>query len=226
MRSLPNIHAQSVDRRLEALLKKEMMEHEHIISSHHKEMQELRDGLSLAMERFESLSKKNEQELKEFKEYSLKHICLLKDRMIANDNIIADQKKTIESLHKQLNEFHEVYASKIVVQKFKDNFQLEIKANTISHLNAFQEFQRELKNLINSLQNELIKLRCDTSLMNGELDNKIEKALSTSRMDRSDVLKEIRTYEKTIFIIEKKIENIYTLIERLNKRGEVCHKPE
>lgn len=226
MRSLPNIHAQSVDRRLEALLKKEMMEHEHIISSHHKEMQELRDGLSLAMERFESLSKKNEQELKEFKEYSLKHICLLKDRMIANDNIIADQKKTIESLHKQLNEFHEVYASKIVVQKFKDNFQLEIKANTISHLNAFQEFQRELKNLINSLQNELIKLRCDTSLMNGELDNKIEKALSISRMDRSDVLKEIRTYEKTIFIIEKKIENIYTLIERLNKRGEVCHKPE
>jgi CII-binding regulator of phage lambda lysogenization HflD len=203
-----------------------MMEHEHIISSHHKEMQELRNGLSLAMERFESLSKKNEQELKEFKEYSLKHICLIKDRMIANDNIIADQKKTIESLHKQLNEFHEVYASKIVVQKFKDNFQLEIKANTISHLNAFQEFQRELKNLINSLQNELIKLRCDTSLMNGELDNKIEKALSISRMDRSDVLKEIRTYEKTIFIIEKKIENIYTLIERLNKRGEVCHKPE
>jgi len=48
-----------------------------------------------------------------------------------------------------------------------------------------------------------------------------------TKIDREGVLKEVRVWEKTIFIIEKKIENIYTLIERINKRGELlCHKPE
>jgi archaellum component FlaC len=201
-----------------------MMEHQHIISSHHKEMQTLRDSLALAMQRCESLSNHNVQELKEFKEQVNNYICLIKEKMIANGVIIADQKKTIESLHQQLNEFHEIYARKKSIEKLKSDFDLAINYNTISHINSFQEFQREIKSLINSIQNELNRLRSDTSLVNGELDKKIDNSFHTSRLERDSVLKQVRTYEKIMFIIEKKIENIYTLIERINERIEVCHK--
>lgn len=38
------------------------------------------------------------------------------------------------------------------------------------------------------------------------------------RVDSVGVLKELQVYKKTVFIMQKKIENLYTLIERLNKR--------
>ena len=50
-----------------------------------------------------------------------------------------------------------------------------------------------------------------------ELMAKIDSNFSLSRIDRDGVLKEIRIYDKTIFIMEKKIENIYTLIERIDR---------
>jgi hypothetical protein len=59
-----------------------------------------------------------------------------------------------------------------------------------------------------------------------QMTDKAESNLYVYRLDKEGVLKQIRIYEKSMFIIEKKIENIYTLIERLNKRGELCHKPE
>lgn len=46
------------------------------------------------------------------------------------------------------------------------------------------------------------------------LESKFEKY----RIDSVGVLKEIQVYKKSMFIIEKKIENLYTLIERINKR--------
>lgn len=221
----PNPQALRADRRFDAIVKKQEGEHRHIISSHHKEMQALRDSLRLAMERFEAISKRNEQDLQEFKTFSLDHICLIKDRMIANDTIISEQKKTIESLHKQLNEFHESHASTSALEKLKQSVQLEIKANTVSHLNSFQEFQREFKTLIISLQNDLFKLRYEIEKKIDQLTEKDETNFNVSRLDRDGVLNQVRIYEKSMFIIEKKIENIYTLIERINNRGELCHKP-
>ena len=46
----------------------------------------------------------------------------------------------------------------------------------------------------------------------------LEKVLEEYKLDSTGVLKEIQVYKKSMFIIEKKIENIYTLIERLDKR--------
>ena len=212
------------DKRVEALIKQEMVEHQHIISSHHKEMQTLRDSLALAMERFDSLFEHCDMQLKDMALFYNQQLISLRDKVVGNEVRIADQQKTIEALHQQINGFHESYASKRSIEKLKSDFDLAIKENTISHINSFQEFQIELKSLINSLSQDLIKLRCDTALMNGELDEKIKNSFHISRLERDSVLKQVRVYEKAMFVIEKKIENIYTLIERINKRGEVCHK--
>lgn len=225
-RNLTNLPPLGVEKRFDALLRKEMMEHQHLISSHNKEMQTLRDSLSRAMERFESLFEHCEMQTKDMSLFYNQQILALKEKAVANELRISDQRRTIEALYQQLNEFYESYASKRSTDKLKSDFDLAIKANTISHINSFQEFQRELKSLINSLQNELNKLRSDTALMNGELDKKIDNSFHVSRLERDSVLKQVRVYEKSMFVIEKKIENIYTLIERINKRGEVCHKQE
>lgn len=225
MRNPTNLPGISQEKRFEALLKKERLEHDHLLSSHQKEMQELRYALNLAMQKFESISQACEKEIKEFKEFTISHLCLIKERLIANDLIISEQKKTIDSLHRQIQEFNDIYVSKVYLDKIKNELNSSIQSNTTNNINSFQDLQRALNLSMQNMQNDLIKLTIDTALMGSELEKKIDSNFSISRIDKEGVLKQIRIYEKTVFIIEKKIENIYTLIERINKRDELCHRP-
>lgn len=59
-----------------------------------------------------------------------------------------------------------------------------------------------------------------------EETSNLEKKIQTFKVDSEGVLKELRIYKKGMFIIDKKIENIYTLIERLQKREDLCHSRE
>jgi hypothetical protein len=214
------------DKRFEALVRKEMIEHQHIISSHQKEMQALRDALNLSMERCKSIAERNEKDLQDFKTEANSQINLLKYRLTTDEAIIIEQRKTIEGLHQQILSIYVGYASKSDVDKLKNGIAFEIKANTMSHLNSFQDYQREFKILIHSLKSDLVKLTLDMEQKLTRLSERGEKNFSVAQIDKDSVLKEVRVYQKDIFVIEKKIENIYTLIERINKRGEVCHKPE
>ncbi len=214
------------EKRIDALLRKEMNEHQSIISSHHKEMQELRDALKHSQDRFESLYEHCDMQIKDMAIFYNQQMLTTKERMIANEAIIADQKKTIESLHQQLMICQEAYASKIDMAIVKKELAIHINENTTKHLKTFQDFQRETKMLFLSLECDFLKFKSDFEKKIGDLIDKIEKRFSQLIIDKDSILKEIREWEKTIFIIEKKIENIYTLIDRLTKRGEVCHKQE
>lgn len=225
MRNPTNFPGITQEKRFEALLKKERLEHAHLLSSHHKEMQELRDALTLAVQKFESISQACEKEIKEFKEFTINQLCLIKERLIANDLIISEQKKTIDSLHRQIHEFNDIYVSKVYLDKIKNELNSSIQSNTTNNINSFQDLQRALNLSMQNMQNDLIKLTIDTALMGSELEKKIDSNFSISRIDKEGVLKQIRIYEKTVFIIEKKIENIYTLMERINNRDELCHRP-
>lgn len=195
------------------------MEHRHIIESHHKEMQALRDEMRLAKERFESLSDKNVQDLKEFKTYAVSAIDVLDQRVIANKILISEQKRTIEDLHGQLLNFQDLTASKADIEKSKKAVELQLKDSTTSHLNSFQDSQRELKLLYKSLKEDLEKAVSTMEQRLVEATDKSEENFSMFRIDKEGVLKEVRIYKMDMFVIEKKIENIYTLIERINKRG-------
>ncbi len=224
-RNQSSLPANVADKRWEALVKKEMIEHQHVISCHNKEMQALRDALSLAMEKFKSISDRNEKDLEEFKAQSTSQIKLLKDGVKANEVLIRDQRKMIEDLHQEILAIYVIYATKSDIENLKSNLTLEMKANTISHMNTFQDFQREGKILIQSLKNDLVKLTLDMEQKLAQLSERGESNFSIATIDKVSVLKEVRVYQKDIFTIEKKIENIYTLIERINKRGHLCHKP-
>jgi len=143
-------------------MQKEMVEHQHIISSHHKEMQALREATKLAMERFENLSQKCDEDLKDFKAQATYHINFLKDRVLASEALIVDHRKTIEYLHAQLLVFHVVYVSKSDVEKLKKEAEGQMKESTNSHINSFQQFQSEFKALIRSMDQDFTKFKQDT----------------------------------------------------------------
>jgi hypothetical protein len=225
-RNQTNIQALRSDKRIDALVKKQESEHQHIISSHHKEMQELRDSLALAKEKFQSLFVFSQNELEDFKTYAVCNIGLLRQKITANETTIAEQKKTIEDLNRELQVFHSLYASKIDMENFKKAMTSQITEVVTCNINGFQECQSHLTGLFNSLREDLTKSKEDTAKKFSEVLGQIEKNFHSLKIDRDGVLKEVRVWEKTIFIIEKKIENIYTLIERINKRGETCPRPE
>lgn len=225
-RSPPDIQSIRADKRFDALIKKEINEHQHIISSHHKEMQDLRDSLRIAMEKFESISSQNTQELKDFKTYTVCMLGILKEKLSLSENLIQEHKKIIESLHDELLSFHVVYENKMDAQKAKIDLENQIKDNNNNYLKSFHDLQLELKTLFNILKNDLEKFKINIEKEIVRLEEKDENNFYLSKIDRNAVLKQVRVYEKSMFIIEKKIENIYTLIERINKRSEVCHKPE
>jgi len=178
------------------------------------------------MERFDSLFEHSVNELKDFKTYSVCTIGVLQQKVSSHEATIAEQRKTIEALHGQILGFQDDYATRTDVEKLRKSLAQEVKANTEINIGSFQLFQREFKNLIHGLESDLAKLRCEIEGKLAILTDKSDSNFYVSRIDKDGVLKEIRTYDKALFIIEKKIENIYTLMERLNKRGESCHKPE
>gem|GEM_PF-2082073 len=227
-RSLANIQSKDIksDKRLDSLIKQQMQEHQSIISSHHKEMQDLRENLNLCMERFESLFQKNDQDLKDFKTYAVCIIGVLQERIKSGQTMIADQKKTIDSLHDQLLTFNVIYQNKIEAEKIKNNLQNQIKEVSNNYLISFQNLQSEFKSLLKALNKDLSIFKNIMEKEIVQLNEKNESNFHLSKMDKNAVLKQVHVYEKSMFIIEKKIENIYTLIERINKRGLVCHKEE
>jgi hypothetical protein len=216
MRPTQDIRA---DARFNALVKKQQLEHEALIDGHNKEMQALRDNLSLAMEKFASLSEKNVQDLKEFKTYAVCTFGVLNQRVIAAEVLASDQWKTIQDLHEQLQSCHVIFSSKADVEKTKRAMEERIKDCAETNIDSFQDFQRDYKGLVQGLKNELICLRSDLEERVARFTDDFENKLYIARIDKEGLLKELRVYKADMFVIEKKIENIYTLIERINKRG-------
>jgi hypothetical protein len=212
------------DRRFETLVKQEMIEHQAIISSHHKEMQALRDALQLSMERFNSLFEYSEAQLKkQFCDFS-SQISQIQEKAKNHEALIADQKQTALSLYHDVHQLHDTHASKADVEKVKRDLSSMMQQANIADFNTFQCWQHSVNTVIKSFKGELDALKKD--LINGrlEIDKKIDSNFSISMIDKDWVSRKVAAYEKTIFIMEKKIENLYTLIERINKKGEACHK--
>ena len=225
-RNLSNIQTLQSDKRIEALVKEQQREHQHVISGHHKEMQDLRDSLNLATEKFKSLSEKSQEELRDLMTYTVRQVSQLNEIIWANEKQISEQKKTIEDLNKELLVFHSLYTSRNDMDRFKKEVKDQITEVVTCNINGYQECQSHLKGLFNSLKEDLTKSKEEIQKKFFELIDQMGKNFNITKIDRDGVLKEIRVWDKTIFIIEKKIENIYTLIERMNKRGETCPKPE
>jgi predicted nucleic acid-binding Zn-ribbon protein len=80
-----------------------------------------------------------------------------------------------------------------------------------------QEMQSMLSNMVEKLtrmKNEILSIPSEAKQVRNELEAKLDIA----KVDRDGIMKEIAVCKKTTYVNEKLIENIYTLIDRLDKR--------
>lgn len=183
-------------------------------------MQSLRDELRLVMEKCESLSQRNETELKDFKTFSVSQMGILKVKLESTESLASVQQKAIEALNAQLQDLLSIFSSKDEIEKFKKSLEGKITDVTMNQILSFQDCQRECKQMFSSLSEDFLKMSMDIRKFVFDSMQKWEENFSQAKLDKEGVEREIIRYKKASFYIEKKIENIYTLIERINKRGE------
>jgi transposase len=229
MRTQPNQNIQSLlkvefVKRFEAMMRQELALHAQALSSYQKEMQSLKDSVQQAKSEIGVLFRHTEVEIKDSTSSIQNRIDNLELRIKALEIGALDQRSSILSIYQSFNEF---IASCVTKDNF-ENYKIEVDA-TIKDLNdnqtrGFQDYQQHMKYLLSQLIEEQKQIKSSVHERIDNLEKIINQKYDHFKMDKDGISKEIRVYEKTIFIIEKKIENIYTLIERINKRGEVCHK--
>lgn len=83
-----------------------------------------------------------------------------------------------------------------------------------SFRNEMQTMFSKVSEKVAQTKEEILSIPSEAKQVRADLENQ----LSIAKVDRDGVMKEMAVCKKASYITEKKIENIYTLIERLDKR--------
>lgn len=128
--------------------------------------------------------------------------------------------KSIESATKDLFNSCEKYVNK---NEFLEQVSILQSQMINIGLNAEKE-KKKLCEFIHEIKEELTDLICDLQdFVNKKLlefndkFDELREIVETNKIDSTGLLKELQVFKKSVFIIEKNIENIYTKIERLKQ---------
>ena len=89
----------------------------------------------------------------------------------------------------------------------------EIKGHSITISTSFDNIRLRLSKDIKKLKDEMDSAPSDSIQVGKDLEEKI----ASHAVDVSGIMKELNIFKKENYITQKKLENIYTLIERLQK---------
>lgn len=131
-----------------------------------------------------------------FKIKSTDEIRMFALRTIANSNSIEYIQNSIIDLKQNI-----------------DVIEDEIKGHSLTISHTFDTIQLKLSKDIKKLKEELISMPSDSQVVRKELEEKI----TSHKVDVEGIMKELRIFKYDNMVTEKKIENIYTLIARLQK---------
>ncbi len=130
----------------------------------------------------------------------------------------------IEDFKKKIDEFVTCEALEKYCFYVNETFlTLNKKISDSSNLQDKNFHKSEIK-LMGILEESQVVCNKNLEKLN-ETIKSLKERFEEYRVDALGILKELQVYKKTVFIMQKKIENLYTLIERLNKKVGECHKP-
>jgi hypothetical protein len=112
------------------------------------------------------------------------------------------------------------FAAEKVSQDKKIDFQAQLIQKHFE--SCHKQLEVTLEEIERKLEENYKNIGQQLQSFSAKLSN-LESRLEIFKVDASGVLKELQVYKKAMYIIEKKIENIYTLIERLQQREGSCH---
>lgn len=140
------------------------------------------------------------------------------------DSSINDQNVLNKAHSEEFFEMSEIMKNKVNVDsKFSSKLEMivseiaKIKSDCekirVSSEQAFEEIRRLIRKEIFKMKDEIISMPTQAELFKRQLEEKIDSHI----LDVQGILKEILISKKETHILEKKIENLYTLFERLKK---------
>lgn len=122
-----------------------------------------------------------------------------------------------KNLQSNIDELLDIPSFNTYIQNVNDEFK---RINE-----KFHDFDQNMRNYIfkekqyisKHNQTQFSSVRTAIGYLRDQIEM-IKKEIHTNKIDSDGVLKELQCYKKSMFIIEKKIENIYSQIERLKEK--------
>lgn len=215
------INKQLVDQ-FQNVVKAEIRKHNNAIEKTDEALDTLKKTFSKFYEENKNTKSTTEalygQILKDFKDFTDEISYSFKDQRIFI-------KENDKKLNKIIEEFEETINNLVNCEYFEE-YRIDMLHDLNSQKKQFEDSKEELREEIYDSYKKNRDYIHSTSKESDERSDDIEgilvslkKDLEEYKTDAVGILRENEVVKKTMFIMEKKIENIYTLIERLNKKG-------
>ena len=214
-----------LSKQFELVVQQEIKEHNNAVLASNKAVNKLRgqlDSIHLIMDKNQSiLENKNLSASIEINN-NLIHIS---NELKALKSYVSDTKKELsDSTDKVKASLDKDISNKVklsCVNKIKIDLEKSIeslKTSLVSYRNESLSQSKEVKSYCDeckvALQQETLDLKEDMTLFK---DNLLEE-IKASVIDKKGLTREIAVLKKAVFINEKKIENLYTLIDRVKNK--------
>lgn len=227
VKSKSQINRQTMVDKFELLMKQEIINHNKAIEATNAALEDLRAAvihikkqLSAVIATHESFYQKHEREISELR----RKVESAENKVSISLNSFYERLcNEINDITRQLDH-HE--ATFLQEQQFKDS--LEQITGEINYLNLkLQDFKTWMYQTINTLDEKTQRLIVEfrEELMNQpsefhDIKKELEKKLSEAVVDAKGIDRKLKVEGKSIFVMEKKIEHLYSLIKKLQQSSE------
>lgn len=220
-RNLTALIKEELVKRFESVVRDEIQEHKAAVQKSDKDLSEIKALFNEFKKEHDALKQQNLDLYQETQKTFLEEVKRIEKSFEIQNSFIVECREEVSEKLKELKECSDQYIKKDV---FLNNLEYMHK--------CIGEFEKKLHEQNIDLESRLFKKFDETKLEYEEYNRYIKsridscldqikstkEELSTYKIDSAGVLRDLQVYKKTMFILEKKIENIYTLINRLEKR--------
>lgn len=226
--NITNLIKQELVNQFEHVVKNEIRSHEKSVESTNRSLNELKNTL-------ESIQKEQEN-IKARSEFlyidTLKNFVKEKDQM---QESFDEQRRFIRDSAKKLDNallsITESFDGSVCIETFLEWKDHSMKVFSSIHKKIEDKFteisESSHKSYVEnrSYIHENAKMSQDNHQdILKEIDRLILE-ISVNKVDSVGVLRELQVYKKTMFVMEKKIEDLYNKLSKIQKRVEVCPNP-
>lgn len=208
-------------KRFEGVVKEEIRKYNLAVDKTDCQISDLKKQILEIQNRFKVVEDENTKNCLELKSLYLEEKKKLEKNFSDTKKNHSNKRKSIEEIQEKLNFL-------LCSHVEKERYEL-FEGKTLESLKNYNDIIQKDRNNAKS-DFELFKKHCELFLSDAlkrfeeilfKMDDKLSKfesKLDTNIVDATGIARMIKIEQKSVFIMEKKIENIYTVLERMKKR--------
>ncbi len=135
------------------------------------------------------------------------------DQRIVNERNVIEMRDISTAIHTKINIDNRLQLKIEDVWNHISKVRRQLEDKDIALNNIIDDLLRRFRNEIQKAKKEILEAPSEASLVKIHLEEKI----ASHTVDVSGIMRELKIYKHDNMVTQKKIENIYTLIERLQK---------